>query len=192
MTNYDFDWKGAAEQVEAARRADPGITPPIALAFISGCNNGHCYDQVIEVMSREIERDPLNASAYRTRGWERYCAGQLEAAESDERRTLELSPSIAAAHHVLAIILVARHELADALSEAEADVGLYRAAGVALAYGARWVAARGDTASALDWLERAYRQHDSGLVWAIGDPLLRPLVREPRFIALRQKLGLST
>ena len=50
---------------------------------------------------------------------------------------------------------------------------------VALVY-----ATRGDSDQAFNWLERAYRQRDTGMRWMKFDPLLRPLSSDPRFKSL--------
>jgi serine/threonine-protein kinase len=49
---------------------------------------------------------------------------------------------------------------------------------------------RGDREAAIEWLERAYRQRDGGLMWLKADPLLRPLRGDPRFQALLRKVNL--
>lgn len=46
----------------------------------------------------------------------------------------------------------------------------------------------GDRGKALDWLDRAMRVHDSGLIALRADPLLIPLRQEPRFQAIERKL----
>jgi TolB-like protein len=216
--SYDHDWKRAAAEIEAAHRADPKFTTPSRLAFVSGCNAAPCYDRLIQDMSATIERDPLNAGAYRSRGYIRYVAGRLEAAESDARRALELSPSLTGGHYVLTLILIARHKFADLLAVASADAGPGHRAGLALAYQAlgrraeadaalqdmvtqdarNWAyqiaqvyASRGDAASALDWLERAHREHQGGLNYLAVDPLFKPLAHEPRYTALIHQLGLA-
>jgi serine/threonine-protein kinase len=58
-------------------------------------------------------------------------------------------------------------------------------------------AARGDKDRAFHWLERAYAQHDGGLVAILPnncsvkcDPLLRGLHGDPRFAALLGKMNL--
>jgi len=43
---------------------------------------------------------------------------------------------------------------------------------------------------AFEWLERAYAQHDSGLIGTKVDPLLKSLHNDPRYAALLRKLNL--
>ena len=51
-------------------------------------------------------------------------------------------------------------------------------------------ACRGESVAAMGWLERAYRQHESGLEYIKVDPLLRPLHGARRFQALLRKMKL--
>jgi TolB-like protein/Flp pilus assembly protein TadD len=48
----------------------------------------------------------------------------------------------------------------------------------------------GDTAAALDALERGYDMRDAGMNWIKVAPAFAPLRNEPRFIALLEKMGL--
>ena len=47
---------------------------------------------------------------------------------------------------------------------------------------------RGETNKALEWLDRAYQQHDSGLVAAEFSPFLKNLRGNPRFVELLNKI----
>ena len=48
----------------------------------------------------------------------------------------------------------------------------------------------GDTARAFEWLERAYAARDPTLTQNLFDPLWDPLRADPRFVRLRQRMGL--
>lgn len=56
---------------------------------------------------------------------------------------------------------------------------------------ARYFAAAGDGARALDYLELAYAQGDYLLLWLNSDPKYQSLYGQPRFIQLLEKLGLN-
>jgi hypothetical protein len=49
---------------------------------------------------------------------------------------------------------------------------------------------RGDNDQALDWLDRAYRQKDLGLVEIVGEPLFKNLATDPRYKAFLRKMNL--
>ena len=49
---------------------------------------------------------------------------------------------------------------------------------------------RGDHDLALQWLERAYKQRDSGFVEIVGEPLFKNLASDPRYTAFLRKMNL--
>ncbi|MCB1008596.1 MAG: tetratricopeptide repeat protein, partial [Acidobacteria bacterium] len=49
----------------------------------------------------------------------------------------------------------------------------------------------GEVETALDWLDRAYEEHDQTLVWAKVHPRLDPLRDEPRFGRLLERMRLD-
>src|SRR5262245_51385179 len=57
-------------------------------------------------------------------------------------------------------------------------------------YVAQTYAHRGDRDLALQWLERAYAQRDSGLIEITGEPLLDGIADDPRFKAFLRKMKL--
>jgi Flp pilus assembly protein TadD len=65
-----------------------------------------------------------------------------------------------------------------------------RSAGVAAYDVATVLAYRGERDAAITWLERAYKQRDSSMVFLEIDPLLRNLHGNPRYRALMRKMNL--
>jgi TolB-like protein/Tfp pilus assembly protein PilF len=49
----------------------------------------------------------------------------------------------------------------------------------------------GEKDHALEWLEKAYEERDSQLIWLKLDPIYQSLRSEPRFVALRKKMHLG-
>jgi hypothetical protein len=49
---------------------------------------------------------------------------------------------------------------------------------------------RGELDNTFEWLERAYRQRDSGLKYLKGDPLLRSIEKDARYPAFMNKMKL--
>ena len=88
-------------------------------------------------------------------------------------------------------LILADHDLGKHAQARRALDQLAATQGIADAYllatGYAWI---GQTATALDWLERAYATHSGGMQMISYDPMLRRLRGEPRFRALLRKLGL--
>ena len=143
--------------------------------------------------------------------------GMREEESGHRRRLIELYPTAAAAHYHYALVLLDQHDPEAALGQMVRDDPEYVQAGLPLildalgrrsdadrelataertwgngmAYQISYVyTARNERDRALDWLERAYKQHDSGLAYIKLDPMLTTLEREPRYNALLQKLKL--
>ncbi len=52
-------------------------------------------------------------------------------------------------------------------------------------------AVRGETDRAFEWLELARAQRDAGLSAIMGDPLLKNLSADPRYLAFLKKMRLT-
>jgi len=98
--------------------------------------------------------------------------------ESDEADRLDILPMVlqAAGRHAEA------DEALKALATKYADSDAYY---VAMNY-----AYRDDHDLALQWLERAYRQKDTGFVEIIGEPLFKNLANDARYKAFLHKMKL--
>lgn len=51
---------------------------------------------------------------------------------------------------------------------------------------------RGEMDKALEWLERAYQQHDSGFAYIKSDRLFNSLHHNPRYLRLVEKMRLPS
>ena len=163
-----------------------------------------------------LARATLNPGVFKSRGRIKFAAGDYEAAIEAARRALDLNPKLGGAHGdignallmlgktkeaaaefanekvgLLAIpgrAIVALQEKNDTAAQAafdelvksEGDNGLYQQAQVL----AQW----NKLPEALDGLEKALQEQDSGLVYLLSDPFLQPLQKEPRFNSLLQRL----
>lgn len=164
--------------------------------------------------------DPLNAQAYREQGEIEYCARNWAAAIPPLRQALTINPEMSVAHATIAYAQVMLGDLAGAAQELALEKsGLFREAGqaiVALRQGkpaeaqrhlVTMVAENGDNSlyqqaqiraqmgqigPALDLLDAARREADSGLIYLRNDPFIDPLRKEPRFVALLQALGFTS
>ena len=77
------------------------------------------------------------------------------------------------------------------LAQEALEVLVARYSGVAAFQIAEVEVCRGESGKALDWLDRAFDQHDSALAIVVKhDPFLKALQGNPRFVALLRKMNL--
>lgn len=174
------------------------------------------FGLAIPAIERAQQLDPLNSSLFKTAGRIRFARGDQVGAIDSARRALDLNPSISGAHGDIgnALLMLGRTDEAgsefarervgllaipgrafvairrrdeaaaraafDELVREEGDNGLYQQAQVL----AQW----GRKSEALDALDRALAEQDSGLVYLLSDPFLAPLHQEARFKSLLHKL----
>lgn len=174
------------------------------------------FAPAVSAIERAQALDPINPSLLKTAGRIRFAAGDHPGAIEAARRALTINPGISGAHGDIgnALLMLGRVDEAaaefarekvgllaipgkaivalrrrdqvaanaafDELRREEGDNGLYQQAQVL----AQW----GKTEAALEALDRAAAEADSGLVYLLSDPLLEPLHDQPRFKALLRKL----
>jgi len=124
-----------------------------------------------------------SAKAYALRGLSYYLAGNISLAQS----SCETRPDYFRSHVCQAAVVyerLGRHAAAAAaVAKVRRDGGNAAAYQLAEIY-TQW----GDRKSALDWLEKAMRLRDPGLVYLKTDPLMDALRNEPRFQAVMRAL----
>jgi TolB-like protein/tetratricopeptide (TPR) repeat protein len=141
------------------------------------------YEEAIAAYHASIAADPENAAeAYALRGLSYYLAGNLALAQS----SCEVRPDSFRNQVCRAVIYdrLGRHADAAAvlakIKQQGGDAAAYQYAEIFT----QW----GDRKAALDWLEKAMRLRDPGLVYTKVDPLMDPLRKEPRFQAVTREL----
>jgi tetratricopeptide (TPR) repeat protein len=178
---------------------------------------GH-LDEAIELKKRAIALDPLRSSYYSVLGYQLYEAERYDEANTVLQKALELNPQREFTHNILGLIFLARGHPQEALVEIQQEasdwakmtdealvyhaLGRHQASDAALreliatyahdsAYQiAEVYAYRGEIDEAFKWLDRAYNQHDPGLVGLKVEPLLKSLHQDPRYIELLKKMRL--
>jgi Flp pilus assembly protein TadD len=149
------------------------------------------YEEAIETLKRTIEAEPRFIVAHTDLG--RVCtqSGRFDEAIAEflEAARLsgsdpDLSPGLGYAYAFAGRREDAMRVLAK-LEEraAHAHVSPHAIASIHLGLG--------ETERALEWLERAYREHDRALAWLKVHPRLDPLRGDPRFEELVRKVGLA-
>jgi tetratricopeptide (TPR) repeat protein len=216
-TEYDWNWTGADADYNRALELEPANTNVLIGAARLAAALGR-FDEAIELDRRAIELDPLQTAAHFNFGLHAYYAGQLERAKQALQKVLELNPQRPNAHRCLGYIYLSQSKPEEAIVEMQKENDpVWRGFGFALGYHAlgkkkeadaalaeyikeyqneaafqiaEIYAYRSETDKAFEWLDRAYKQRDSGLAQIKGDPLLRNLEHDPRYTAFLKKMKL--
>jgi TolB-like protein/Flp pilus assembly protein TadD len=216
LATYDYDWAGAAAELDAAlatKSRDPVVLYNSAwLAFDVGR-----YEDAVHLEDASLSLDPLNPDSLQNGAIIHYMMGHLEVAERAFRKSLEVSPTFAGSHGFLGKILLLRGQPRGALKEMEAEMYSERDDGLALVYhalgrrsesnaalarakGAREFdpiniavvhAYRGEVGQAFEWLDKAIAARNITLVHTLAhEPLLASLRADPRYSALLRRMQL--
>lgn len=215
--SYDWDWPAAEREFNEARMLDPGNGSALIGAAALAATLGR-FAEAITFYRQMLARDPLRHSVRNNLGFVLYYDGQLTDAEQTQRELVELAPDYGSAQLTLGQVLLAQGRPQEALEaiQREADE-TWRRSGLPLVYHALGMrkesdaalaelkaqqaaesafqiaeahAFRGEIDPAFEWLERAYVQRDAGLADIKGDPLLRNLEGDARYVAFLQKMQL--
>jgi tetratricopeptide (TPR) repeat protein len=173
----------------------------------------------IELYRNAVALDPVNPTARSFLAYQLSCSRQFAEAQAESARVIELSPTAPWAHGSLGISFLLQGKFEEAAVAAHDDgAGWARLYVTAMA---RWGQKRipeadasladlirgyGDTAAcqigevyayrgekdkAFEWLERARRQRDSGLIDARSEPFFERLYGDPRWNAFLHTMGLA-
>jgi adenylate cyclase len=215
---YDWDWAAAETEMKQARRLAPRVPDGLLCTARLSMALGR-WDDAMRDLKYAIALDPLYAAASNILSEVYARAGRLAEAEAAERRVLEISPTYSSGPYNLAIVLLVRGRLEEALkaiSVTHQPTG-DQAQGLALIYYALGRKAdsnaqlatlvrdhasdavfqiaevhayRAEADEAFRWLDRAYVQKDVGLYLIKGDLLLKRLERDSRYKAFLKKMNL--
>jgi tetratricopeptide (TPR) repeat protein len=213
----DFDWTGGDASIQRAVTLEPGNPEGIRLAASSAAATFGRLDEALQLNRRAVDLDPLNADSWESLGELEFWMGQLDKAARDSKKGLKLSPDAWPGPILLSQIYVMQGRPQDALSEIElvrydpARTFLYAIAYYALGRKkesdaaltqlitnhatnqyqiAEVYAFRNQSDEAFEWLDRAYAQHNAGLIYTKVEPLLKSLHNDSRFAVLLKKLNL--
>ena len=213
-------WNWAALQADDARvrEADPRFELlPTALgdvALLFGDVN-----RAIELYQEYLTRNPLGSNTLRSLGNALCAAGELQQCLQALLRLQQLQPEFDGINSSVSNARLLLGQLTAALAAAQREPRPdYRLRSLALVYSAlgrraesdaslkslmeqfassdpyavaEVQAYRGDVDDAFPWLDRAYQEHDVGMLDLKTDPLLKRLHGDPRFQALLSRMGLT-
>ena len=215
---YDWDFRAAEESSRRALQLAPGSPAALgaagALAGILGR-----FEEAEAMHLRALQQDPLSASSYSSLAIVYRSMGRLPDAERYLRKALELSPNRIGGHHILGIVLAEMGRFEEALAEAQRESAEW-ARLTALAYVHQLAGRKAESDEALRqleerhavdspyqvaaihaaqedvdgtflWLERAYKERDTGMASVGSERVFRRLHGDPRWSPLMKKMGLA-
>jgi tetratricopeptide (TPR) repeat protein len=214
---YDWDWLAADTSLKRALALEPGNAAVIENNASLDKTLGR-FNEAVGLLERAIAIEPLSADNYYNLGITLSRAGRPEEAATAVKKALQISPDYAAAHVALGLDYLAQSRPQEALAEVRKEknaawrligfplvyhaLGQTREADAALAelvaklstdaaYQIAEVHAfRGEADSAFQWLDRAFSQRDGGLTEIKGDPLMKSLEHDPRYLEFLKRMRL--
>jgi adenylate cyclase len=218
LAAFDWNWIEAARAFRRAHElGQTDWTTKANLAEIAASFGA--LNQAIDAERVFLAHDPLSTTKYWYLGIFLLGAGRYDDAAVAFRRISELNPSFpgARAWQAGALLLQGRKDEALEAVEQESDDGwkisispivywelgrksdsdaalhrLEEQYAEGFAYNvAEMHAYRGELDSAINWLERAYQQHDDGMSWIRIDPFLQNLHSDNRYKALVARIKLE-
>jgi TolB-like protein/Tfp pilus assembly protein PilF len=214
---YEWDWAAAAGELDRAIALAPNTARHINARAALFVRLGR-WDDAIREAHRALALDPFSAMSYNTLGMTLQRLDDMAGADAAFRRGLEIAPTFAYLRLRLGITLLHRGRNEEALEQfdlessiaarclgrvaafhamgrsADSDAELRRLTEAASAripsFIARAHAFRGDSDAACQWLDRAVTQKELGLTFFKGDPFLRSIEGDPRYIAILRKMHL--
>jgi len=215
--NYDWAWDAADISLTKAAALEPGSVEGFRMRSYLSRVLGN-LDEAIKLYQPAVALDPLRANSHLYLGHLLYAAGRYDQAKTALQKALDLNPQAAFVHLTLGQIFIAEGKAQQALVEIEKEPSEWgKFTGQALAYHtlgreqdsnavlteliakhgtasayqiAQVYAYRGESDKSFAWLERAYKQRDSGLPAIKTEPLLKNLRHDPRYPELLKKMRL--
>jgi TolB-like protein/predicted Ser/Thr protein kinase len=216
--NVTWDWAATQADIERVRQIDPrsDLLPSafgdIALLFGD-------VDKALEVYEDNLARSPLDPNALDSLGDALCAASHLQQCLQTRLRILQLHPEFDGINSSVGMARLYLRQFTAAFEamQREPDEN-YRLRGLAMVYWAmgrrndsdaalNWLtekfasrnaygiaevhAYRGEVDDAFRWLDRAYREHNFGMLGLKTDPLLGALHGDPSFQALLSRMRLT-
>jgi adenylate cyclase len=217
-TNFDYNWKGAAETLRKALALAPQDPALLMEAGNLAQARGE-MTQGLHLFRRAVALDPVNAQVRAFLAGNLSVLGHQEEARAEYVRVIELNPSAPNSHAGVGLSYLLQGKFEEAATAAQQDAAdwarllivscarraqkripesdaalaeLIAKTGETAAYQVAEVYGyRNDKDKAFEWLERARRQRDAGLPGLRADTLLTNLHDDPRWDAFLRTMGLA-
>jgi serine/threonine-protein kinase len=185
-------WTGQAEAalpwMERARKLDPLAPIPATTAGVAHLFLHH-YDSAAALLRHASELAPTLPLPYMWRMWTELCAGRLDSAERAGRRNAEVSGLDPDVISKLIRAVADPRQRPDAL-RLLAQTPATQPWALNTDYRVNWFVLLGDTAAALDAVDRLRERPSLAGILTLWNPALDPIRDSPRFRATLQRLGL--
>ena len=213
----DWDWAAADAAFQRALALEPANVVVLRRAATLAAVMGR-FDEAISLTLKSVDLDPLIPTTHFNLGSFKWYTGKLQETVTLFRKALELNPESPGRHSLLGQVYLQQGKPAEAVAEIEHEPDIFwRRMGMAMAYYslnqperankelsrliddykddsafqiAQVFAFRGERDRAFEWLDLAFNRRDPGLVLMKGDPLLKGLETDPRYMDLLARLGL--
>ena len=215
--SYDWDWAGAEAECRKALELAPGDVTVIRNMANMEKSLGR-FDEAIRLIKKAADLDPKRVPIHTSLGLFSMYAGRLDDAATAYQRAINLNSQYPIAHTFLGLVYLLQGNADKAIIEIqhESDEG-WRLYGLAQAYHganrkaeaetslnalarkygsesgyqvAEAYAYRGEADSAFKWLEKAYASRDGGLSEIKGDPFMKKIEGDRRYVEFMKKMKL--
>ena len=214
---WDFDWAGAEVEYQKALNIEPGNADVLRnMGILYRCIGR--FDEAIRLNKQAISLDPVQSITYFILGQILYQTNRFKEAIESYKKVLDLNPQFPRAHIFLGMVYLLQEKPELALDEMQQEKDeAWRNFGLILTYealgrkkevdkllsdyiikfskgSAFWIteiyAIRGEKDKAFEWLEKSYIARDPGLTYLKGNPLLKNLEGDPRYLTFMKKMKL--
>ena len=216
MSNYEWDWAGAEQEIRQAIELNPGYATAYQWAAEGLIALGR-FDEAVEVMNKARELDPLSIFMNARVGMAFYYARRYDEARAILETTLEVDPSFAQARYFLSLVYSMEKRYEEAIEmipeesfrawvavlhalNGDTDKA-HKVMNDVLSRGSasyNWPSVRasfcfalGDLDGCFEWLEKAVEEKDPRLQNMLRSPFTDSLRDDPRFNAILEKMGLE-
>jgi serine/threonine-protein kinase len=217
-TNFDYNWKGAAETLSKALNVAPGDPSLLSWAGNLAATRGQ-LTQALDFYRRSVAVDPVNPLTREFLASVLSVLGHQEEARAEYTRVIELNPSAPNSYAAIGLTHLLQGKFEEAATAGQKDAAdwarllvvscarwgqkrlpesdaalaelIEKASGTGAYQIAEVYAYRGERDKAFEWLERARQQRDGGLPSSRADTLLRNLHNDPLWDAFLHTMGLA-